>query len=308
MKSCAGTIAIRHSQASAGSPIVLNVRQNPDRQSRRDRLARPARLQGARHRHRGRAFDRRRRRDACPPCRRKRLHRPAAARNSYLNIRRCSPPARSPAPSGAPGLRLPVRERRFAEISKEHNIAFIGPRRRQIRLMGDKIEAKRTARRWASRWCRAPTADRFRRGGPKRSPRDRLPGPDQGGGGRRRPRHEGRAIGRRIGHGTRDRARRGAGRVRRRSVYIEKYLGAAPHRDPGARRRRGRPSISASATARCSAVIRRSGRKSPSPALNAGAAQAHRRDRRQGHARDRISRRRHRRIPVRRRRASISSR
>src|ERR1700674_3056238 len=36
---------------------------------------------------------------------------------------------------------------RFAEILDEHNVHFIGPRPEHIRLMGDKIEAKRTARR-----------------------------------------------------------------------------------------------------------------------------------------------------------------
>src|ERR1051325_8103452 len=36
---------------------------------------------------------------------------------------------------------------RFAEILAEHQVEFIGPRAEHIRLMGDKIEAKRTARR-----------------------------------------------------------------------------------------------------------------------------------------------------------------
>ena len=36
---------------------------------------------------------------------------------------------------------------RFAEILQEHNIQFIGPKPAHIRLMGDKIEAKRTASR-----------------------------------------------------------------------------------------------------------------------------------------------------------------
>src|SRR5688572_4310248 len=38
----------------------LDVRQDSDREPRRDRIARAARLQGARHRDRRRAFDRRR--------------------------------------------------------------------------------------------------------------------------------------------------------------------------------------------------------------------------------------------------------
>src|SRR6202008_685112 len=36
---------------------------------------------------------------------------------------------------------------RFAEILAEHNLEFIGPKAEHIRLMGDKIEAKRTAKR-----------------------------------------------------------------------------------------------------------------------------------------------------------------
>src|SRR5262249_45672060 len=36
---------------------------------------------------------------------------------------------------------------RFAEILAEHNVQFIGPKPEHIRLMGDKIEAKRTANR-----------------------------------------------------------------------------------------------------------------------------------------------------------------
>src|SRR5262249_8022579 len=36
---------------------------------------------------------------------------------------------------------------RFAEILEEHGITFIGPTSEHIRMMGDKIEAKRTARR-----------------------------------------------------------------------------------------------------------------------------------------------------------------
>src|SRR6266849_5540338 len=36
---------------------------------------------------------------------------------------------------------------RFAEILEDHGVHFIGPRAEHIRLMGDKIEAKRTAKR-----------------------------------------------------------------------------------------------------------------------------------------------------------------
>ena len=73
---------------------------------------------------------------------------PPPARDSYLNI-----PALLSACeiTGAdaihPGYGFLSENARFAEILQDHNIAFIGPSAEHIRIMGDKIEAKRTARR-----------------------------------------------------------------------------------------------------------------------------------------------------------------
>jgi acetyl-CoA carboxylase biotin carboxylase subunit len=73
---------------------------------------------------------------------------PPPARESYLNI-----PALLAACeiTGAdaihPGYGFLSENARFAEILAEHNIVFIGPKAEHIRLMGDKIEAKRTALR-----------------------------------------------------------------------------------------------------------------------------------------------------------------
>ena len=73
---------------------------------------------------------------------------PPPARESYLNI-----PALLAACeiTGAeaihPGYGFLSENARFAEILADHNIAFIGPKAEHIRLMGDKIEAKRTAKR-----------------------------------------------------------------------------------------------------------------------------------------------------------------
>jgi acetyl-CoA carboxylase biotin carboxylase subunit len=73
---------------------------------------------------------------------------PPAARLSYLNI-----PALLAACeiTGAdaihPGYGFLAENARFAEILAEHNIAFIGPKAEHIRIMGDKIEAKRTAQK-----------------------------------------------------------------------------------------------------------------------------------------------------------------
>ena len=73
---------------------------------------------------------------------------PPAARDSYLN----SPALLSASEiTGAdavhPGYGFLSENARFAEILAEHNIGFIGPKPEHIRLMGDKIEAKRTAKR-----------------------------------------------------------------------------------------------------------------------------------------------------------------
>ncbi len=73
---------------------------------------------------------------------------PPLARESYLNI-----PALLAACeiTGAeaihPGYGFLSENARFAEILAEHNITFIGPKAEHIRIMGDKIEAKRTAKR-----------------------------------------------------------------------------------------------------------------------------------------------------------------
>jgi acetyl-CoA carboxylase biotin carboxylase subunit len=55
--------------------------------------------------------------------------------------------ARSGADAVHPGYGFLSENARFAEILAEHQIAFIGPKAEHIRLMGDKIEAKRTAQR-----------------------------------------------------------------------------------------------------------------------------------------------------------------
>jgi acetyl-CoA carboxylase, biotin carboxylase subunit len=73
---------------------------------------------------------------------------PPPARESYLNI-----PALLAACeiTGAealhPGYGFLSENARFAEILAEHNIVFVGPKPEHIRIMGDKIEAKRTAAR-----------------------------------------------------------------------------------------------------------------------------------------------------------------
>jgi acetyl-CoA carboxylase, biotin carboxylase subunit len=73
---------------------------------------------------------------------------PPPARDSYLNIYALVTACEiTGADAVHPGYGFLSENARFAEILDEHKIHFIGPRAEHIRLMGDKIEAKRTAKR-----------------------------------------------------------------------------------------------------------------------------------------------------------------
>src|SRR5665213_3129197 len=73
---------------------------------------------------------------------------PPPARDSYLNIPALLAACEiTGAEAVHPGYGFLAENARFAEILAEHQIAFIGPTPEHIRLMGDKIEAKRTAKR-----------------------------------------------------------------------------------------------------------------------------------------------------------------
>jgi acetyl-CoA carboxylase biotin carboxylase subunit len=73
---------------------------------------------------------------------------PPAARDSYLNIPALLAACEiTGADAVHPGYGFLSENARFAEILEEHNIHFIGPKPGHIRVMGDKIEAKRTAKR-----------------------------------------------------------------------------------------------------------------------------------------------------------------
>jgi len=73
---------------------------------------------------------------------------PPPARDSYLNIPALLAACEiTGADAVHPGYGFLSENARFAEILAEHNVHFIGPKPEHIRLMGDKIEAKRTARR-----------------------------------------------------------------------------------------------------------------------------------------------------------------
>src|SRR5438045_1794249 len=73
---------------------------------------------------------------------------PPPARDSYLNIPALLTACEITGANAVhPGYGFLSENARFAEILAEHRIEFIGPRAEHIRLMGDKIEAKRTAKR-----------------------------------------------------------------------------------------------------------------------------------------------------------------
>src|SRR5581483_2981052 len=71
---------------------------------------------------------------------------PPPARESYLNIPQIVAACEITGASAVhPGYGFLSENARFADILAAHNIAFIGPSAEHIRIMGDKIEAKRTA-------------------------------------------------------------------------------------------------------------------------------------------------------------------
>ena len=73
---------------------------------------------------------------------------PPAARDSYLNIPSIIAACEiTGADAVHPGYGFLSENARFADVLAHHNIGFIGPKADHIRVMGDKIEAKRTAKR-----------------------------------------------------------------------------------------------------------------------------------------------------------------
>ena len=73
---------------------------------------------------------------------------PPAARDSYLNIPALVTACEiTGADAVHPGYGFLSENARYAEILEEHKITFIGPTSEHIRIMGDKIEAKVTAKK-----------------------------------------------------------------------------------------------------------------------------------------------------------------
>ena len=235
-----------------------------------------------------------------------------AAQDSYLNIPALLAACEiTGADAVHPGYGFLSENARFAEILGEHGSHFIGPQPEHIRLMGDKIEAKRD--RKAPRHPVVPGSD----GAIDRDDealahraRDRLSGARQGGGRRRRARHEGRAQ-------TSGSSSPALGTARAEAkaafgddtVYLEKYLEKPRHIEIQVLGD-GKGDAIHLGERDCSLQRRHQKvwEESPLPRAQRPQRARDRRDPRRGHARDEISRRRHGRVPLRERRSSISSR
>lgn len=73
---------------------------------------------------------------------------PPASRDSYLNVHEIMAACEiTGADAIHPGYGFLSENAKFADILEAHNITFIGPSADHIRIMGDKIEAKKTAKR-----------------------------------------------------------------------------------------------------------------------------------------------------------------
>src|SRR6201995_243670 len=73
---------------------------------------------------------------------------PPPSKDSYLNVPALLAACEiTGAEAVHPGYGFLSENARFAEILGEHNLQFIGPKAEHIRLMGDKIEAKKTAKK-----------------------------------------------------------------------------------------------------------------------------------------------------------------
>ncbi|MEA2792739.1 MAG: acetyl-CoA carboxylase, biotin carboxylase subunit, partial [Bradyrhizobium sp.] len=72
---------------------------------------------------------------------------PPPSKDSYLNVPALLSACEITGVDAVhPGYGFLSENARFAEILAEHNLHFIGPKAEHIRLMGDKIEAKKTAK------------------------------------------------------------------------------------------------------------------------------------------------------------------
>ena len=165
---------------------------------------------------------------------------PPQSKDSYLNIPALLAACEiTGADAVHPGYGFLSENARFADILAEHNLHFIGPKADHIRLMGDKIEAKRTARRLGIPVVPGSEGEiGTDENAAKVAAEIGFPvlvKAASGGGGKR---HEGRAHGRGPAIGALHRAQRSQGQFRRLlGLSREVSREAAPHRNPDSRRR-----------------------------------------------------------------------
>ena len=226
---------------------------------------------------------------------------PPPSKDSYLNVPALLAACEiTGADAVHPGYGFLSENARFAEILAEHNLHFIGPKAEHIRLMGDKIEAKKTAKKFG-----IPV----------------VPGSD----GAVTPDDDAMAIGKAIGFPVLVKAAAGGGGrgmkvahtaddlmmalidgVQRGQVGVRRRLGlsrkipaeAAPHRDPDSRRRPRRRDPSRRARLLAAAPSPEGLGRRPLAGSCRRRPRQDRRDLRQGDAGHEISRRRHHRISL----------
>ena len=197
---------------------------------------------------------------------------PPPARDSYLNIPALIAACEiTGADAVHPGYGFLSENARFAEVLASHGIAFIGPKAEHIRMMGDKIEAKRTAKRLGIPCVPGSDGGIADEDEAKRVAAEIgypvLIKAAAGGGGR------GMKVARSdddLQHALDDGQGGGEGGLRRRRrLYREVPRQAAPHRDPGARRRPRRRHPSRRARLLAAAPPPEGLGGGPLPALNA---------------------------------------
>ena len=163
----------------------------------------------------------------------------APSRESYLSADKIIAACRQTGARGrAPRLRLPVRERGVRRAARGRGHRLHRPEARGDRRDGrqDRVEEARRGGQ-GQHDPRLRRGDRQRRACGRDRPRHRLPGDDQGLGRRRRQGPAGRVQRRRNLRRLQRLPQRGPRELRRRPrLHREVRRGAAPHRDPGARR------------------------------------------------------------------------
>ena len=233
---------------------------------------------------------------------------PPAAAESYLNIPRLLAACEiTGADAVHPGYGFLSENARFAEILEEHQITFIGPTSEHIRIMGDKIEAKETAKRLGIPVV--PGSDGAVTSEPEAMKIAKAIGfpvlikATAGGGGRgMKVAHTPADLGLALST-ARAEAKAAFGDD---AVYIEKYLAKPRHIEIQVFGD-GKGNAIHLGERDCSLQRRHQKimEESPSPGAQRGCAQEDRRDRRRGHARAQVPRRRHGRVPLRGRRVLL---